>query len=310
MVSQYVGDPKLFGFYLVDEPDPTGQWGTQASAANLKAESDWIHAHVPGAKTFIVLMNMGSEENPTYQNTYNPANTGIDLYGLDPYPVKSSLPNGYDTSVIGKAVQAAEASGIPQAQLIPVYQAFGTNGTGAYAPWLVPTATQEQQILSTWGQYLPHPVFDCAYSWGVQDGDQALSVLPDLQKVFAAHNGLSAPPAPPPTVSTDTITLALSEDRFQGDARFVAKLDGKTIAGPTAVAAQHSSGQAQTFSYNGNWGTGVHDLEIDFINDRYAGAGKDRNLYVEQATYNGTKYLGHELALYSNGAVHISIGHQ
>ena len=305
--SQHIGDPQLFGFYPVDEPNPTGKWGTQASAANLKAESDWIHAHVPDAKTCIVLMNMGSEENPTYQNTYNPANTDIDLYGLDPYPVKSSLPNGYNLSVIGKAVQAAEASRIPQSQLVPVYQAFGTNGTGAYAPWLVPTATQDQQILSTWGQYLPHPVFDFAYSWGVQDGDQVLSVLPDLQKVFATHNSLSAPP---PTVSTDTIVLALSEDRFKGDAQFIAKLDGVTIAGPTAVTAQHGYGQTQTFSYSGGWGGGAHNLEIDFINDKYAGAAKDRNLYVERVTYNGTGFLSRELALHTNGAVHNSIGRQ
>src|SRR6266699_2755632 len=59
-VTPFIGNPKALGFFLVDEPDPTGQWGTYATAANLKAESDWIHANVPGAKTFITMMNMGS----------------------------------------------------------------------------------------------------------------------------------------------------------------------------------------------------------------------------------------------------------
>ncbi|MDX8439523.1 calcium-binding protein, partial [Mesorhizobium sp. VK3E] len=63
-VTPYIGNPNLYGFYLADEPDPTGKWGTYASAANLKAESDWIHSNVPGAKTFITMMNMGSSANP------------------------------------------------------------------------------------------------------------------------------------------------------------------------------------------------------------------------------------------------------
>ncbi|MDX8443641.1 calcium-binding protein, partial [Mesorhizobium sp. VK3E] len=63
-VTPYIGNPNLYGFYLADEPDPTGKWGTYASAANLMAESDWIHSNVPGAKTFITMMNMGSSANP------------------------------------------------------------------------------------------------------------------------------------------------------------------------------------------------------------------------------------------------------
>ena len=76
-VSAFEGNPKLYGFYLADEPGP-------GLAANLKAESDWIHSHMPGAQTFTVLMNMGSAENPDYSNTYNSENTHIDQFGLDP----------------------------------------------------------------------------------------------------------------------------------------------------------------------------------------------------------------------------------
>jgi hypothetical protein len=189
MVRQYIGDPKVFGFYLVDEPDPTGQWNPLCPQANLKAESDWIHANVPGTKTFVVLMNMSSSSSPSYAPTYTPANSDIDLYGVDPYPCRSEL-NGCDYTYITKGLAAAEAAGVPLADIVPVYQTFGggawvDDGGGSYA---LPTASQEQQILATWASVVPTPVFDYAYSWGSQDGDTALGQSTQLQSVFLAKN--------------------------------------------------------------------------------------------------------------------------
>ncbi|BAB48130.1 hypothetical protein [Mesorhizobium japonicum] len=37
-VTPFIGNPNVFGFFLVDEPDPTGKWGTYATADNLKAD--------------------------------------------------------------------------------------------------------------------------------------------------------------------------------------------------------------------------------------------------------------------------------
>jgi hypothetical protein len=159
----------------------------KATAAKLKAESNWIHTHDPGAKTFMAEENLSKPLTPKYY--YTPANTHIDLFGLDAYPAQKSVPNHFDLNVINLAVKEAEAIGIPQKKLVPVYQAFGG---GLYAPYIVPTATQEGQILSRWGSLLPNPAFDYAYSWGVQLGDTALSNDPALQKVFAAHNALGA----------------------------------------------------------------------------------------------------------------------
>jgi len=123
-VQPFIGHPKLFGFYLMDEPDPTGQWAPLCTAAHLMAESDWIHAHVPGAKTFIVMMNFDTSTAPTYANTYNPGNSHIDLYGLDPYPCRTEV-GGCDYSMISSAVAAAMVAGIPLGSIVPVYQAFG-----------------------------------------------------------------------------------------------------------------------------------------------------------------------------------------
>jgi hypothetical protein len=202
-VNQFKGDPKLFGFYLVDEPDPTGQYGPLVTAANLKAESDYIHQNLPGAKTFIVMMNLGTPTNPSYTNAYSPANTDIDLFGLDPYPIRPQFSGGANYSVIGAAVNAAESVGIPQSQIVPVYQAFGG---GSYSSYTLPTATQEQQILATWGSLVPNPAFDYAYSWGTQVGDTALVNTPGLQQVFAAHNAGTPTPTPTPTPSDSTMT--------------------------------------------------------------------------------------------------------
>jgi hypothetical protein len=187
-VQSFIGDPKVFGFYLMDEPDPSS-----CSAANLKAESDWIHANDPGTYTFIIEQDLSSSNHPTYQGGYNPANSHVDLYGLDPYPCRSenpaSAPCAY--SWLGLAVTAAEKEGIQLADIVPVYQAFGggtwiDDGGGSYQ---LPTAAQETEILSTWASLVPTPVFDYTYSWGVQNGDQTLKGSPALQPILLTHNG-------------------------------------------------------------------------------------------------------------------------
>jgi len=188
-VQPYVGNPKVFGFFVYDEPDPTGQYKTTCPAANLKAESDWIHQHDPGTKTFIVLMNFSSSKTPTYMNTYNPTNSDIDLYGIDGYACRTDY-NGCDNTFIATNITAVKAAGVPVADIVPVYQAFGggswvDDGGGAY---IMPSASQETQILNEWAAVVPSPVFDYAYSWGVQNGDQSLSSSPVLQQIFASHN--------------------------------------------------------------------------------------------------------------------------
>ncbi len=193
-LKPYVGNSKVFGFYLKDEPDPTGQYNTLVTAANLKAESDYIHANFPGAKTFITMMNMGPSDNPTFANTYNPANTHIDLFGIDPYPVRSGS-GPVDYSMIDKAVAAAESAGIPASQIVPVFQTFGggnwVNDQGGR--YVMPSAAQEQAMLDHWSAHVPNPAFDYAYAWGSQNGDTALESSPELQSVFLQHNTASAP---------------------------------------------------------------------------------------------------------------------
>ena len=197
-VQLFIGHQKLFGFYLMDQPDPTGRSAPLCPAANLMAESDWIHANVPGAQTFIVMININTSTAPVYANTYDPANSHIDLYAPDPYPCRTEV-GGCDYSKITSAVAAVEAAGIPRDSIVPVYQAFGAgnwsdDGGGQYA---LPTPSQEEQILAVWAPLVPNPVFDYAYSWGTQNADQALEDSPALQAVFSAHNTTSPGSAGP-----------------------------------------------------------------------------------------------------------------
>jgi hypothetical protein len=183
-VGAFAGDPRLFGFYVMDEPLPPA-----CPAANLAAEDAWIHAHVPGARTFAILENRGTYARPSFAGTYTPADSGLDLVGIDPYPVRSELASpGY--AEIGQYVRMAEAQGWPRASIVPVYQAFGggryTDAGGGH--WVLPTPAQERQILARWAAAVPDPPFDYAYSWGSQNGDVALSQSPALQSVFAAKN--------------------------------------------------------------------------------------------------------------------------
>jgi hypothetical protein len=81
-VKPFIGNARVFGFYLMDEPDPTGRYSALCPPANLKAESDYIHSSFGSAKTFIIEMNLGASSAPTYAGGYTPGNSEIDLYGV------------------------------------------------------------------------------------------------------------------------------------------------------------------------------------------------------------------------------------
>ncbi|WP_314957502.1 calcium-binding protein [Bradyrhizobium cosmicum] len=253
-VTPFLNNPKVFGFYLVDEPDLTGEWGPQASAADLMAESDWIHQNDPGAKTFTVLMNTGSSDDPNYMNTYNAENTHIDYFGLDWYPVWSDRLD-VDLSTIDKYVSAAEQAGIPLDSIVPVYQAFGGGGwsTETGSQVVMPTAAQEQAMIDHWADLVPNPAFDYAYAWGSQNGDTALESSPELQQVFLAHNtseststgGTPVPPVTDPVIDTP-VADAGGSTGTDGTTTPVADAGGSTGTDGTTTPVVDAGGSAGT----------------------------------------------------------------
>lgn len=180
-------DPDLFGVFLADEPYPD-----EIKASDLKAESDWIHKNMPGVKTFIVACNLGSEQNPNYKNAYTVENTHIDLWGIDPYPIRSEMKSP-DYGEIDRAIAAAQRDiGVSTKNIVPVFQAFGDWKDGDGGEWTMPTPEQERTIMDRFAKYVPNPAFDFAYAWGKQEGDTPLSESTALQAVFKEHNTAAA----------------------------------------------------------------------------------------------------------------------
>ncbi|MER8705221.1 calcium-binding protein [Mesorhizobium sp. M1088] len=240
-MTPFLGNPNVFGFYLVDEPDPTGRWGTYATAENLKAESDWIHEHFPGAKTFITMMNMGSPTNPDFTNTYNPANTHIDYFGIDPYPVRTGT-DTVDYDMIDRAVAAAVKSGIPISNIVPVFQAFGGGNweTSDGGRQVMPTTEQMQTMMDHWAKLVPSPAFDYTYKWGTQNGDTALESSSELQAVFREHNTTTAVASD--TTSSDSSAAAPASDAATSDS-------SSTVTAPSHAATGDSSSTATAPSH-------------------------------------------------------------
>lgn len=268
-VTPFIGNPKVFGFFLTDEPDPTGQWNTLVNAEDLMAESDWIHSNLPGARTFITMMNMGSTDDPSYANTYNWENTHIDLFGLDPYPVRST--GTLDFNVIDASVAAAVDAGISLDQIVPVYQTFGGGGwqTDTGGRYVMPTAAQAQEMFDRWDALVPNAEFDYAYSWGSQNGDVALESSQALQNIFLEHNmsdGATLVPdlveTVPPIDSTDDGTPPIVEAvddapptvEAGGNAPPIVEADGGSTTDPVPSADPVPANQGFGNWQFSNWG--------------------------------------------------------
>jgi hypothetical protein len=97
-----------------------------------------------------------------------------------------------------------------------------------------------------------------------------------------------------PATGPDALVLHLSEDAWNGDAKFTLDVDGTQIAGATGVTTAHGSGGFQDFTFGGDFGAGPHTIAIHFINDGWGGgsAAMDRNLYVGGIDFDGRHYAG------------------
>ena len=246
------GSPNLFAVYLADEPNPS-----TVAAADLRAESDWIHANMPGVKTFIVAENMGSNQDPNFNNYYTVDSTHIDLWGLDPYPIRSEMA-APDYTEIGRTVQAAETQiGVSAANIVPVFQAFGGVNDGDNGQWVMPTADQERAIIDEFAKFVPNPAFDYAYSWMKQNGDTPLSESPTLQQVFLEHNSEagSAPSTPTqptvPTVPAAPTDTGSSDGSGTTPAPQAGSGAGPSTGGTTDGVPSHRHGTWQSDSPSG-----------------------------------------------------------
>jgi hypothetical protein len=197
VVGALIDHPKAFGFYLMDDPDPTGRWRHRCRASDLRAESDWIHRRRPAAVTFVALMNLGSSTSPRFSAEYRPEVSHVDLFGVAPYPCRTGWPE-CDLAMIDRFVRASRIAGVPLARIVPTFQSFGggtwnADSGGAYR---LPSSSEMQSMLERWDKLAPAPAFDYAYSWGQQRFDESLAASADLRAVFARRNYEAEAPAP------------------------------------------------------------------------------------------------------------------
>jgi Ca2+-binding RTX toxin-like protein len=105
---------------------------------------------------------------------------------------------------------------------------------------------------------------------------------------------------------TSTIKVFVSEDAYNGDAKFTVTADGHQVGGTYTVTTSHASGQWQEFDITGDMGAnGPATVAINFLNDAWGGtASTDRNMYVNHIEVNGKSYAG---ATAQNGASNGSV---
>jgi hypothetical protein len=187
-VDRLAHDPKVFGYYLSDEPHPSI---CAHAARDIRARADYIRTHAPGQMSFIVVMDAaricGSHPGCEYREL-NPASTHVDLYGIDPFPCH--IDADCEPERIDEEVLRAVDAGIPRSRIIPVYQVFGQAcSTKATTFYRVPTAAELTEMFAHWHSVVPAPAFDFAYTWrSVGPACPSLDRSAGLRAVVRSHN--------------------------------------------------------------------------------------------------------------------------
>jgi hypothetical protein len=100
----------------------------------------------------------------------------------------------------------------------------------------------------------------------------------------------------------DAVVLKVSQDAFQGDARYTVSIDGVQADGTLTAGALHSLGEQDTVTVLGNFTPGQHTVTVDFLNDAWGGTPEtDRNLYVESVSFEGQILPDSTVALLTAG---------
>ncbi|EWT05771.1 hypothetical protein N864_21835 [Intrasporangium chromatireducens Q5-1] len=182
-VNALARDPRVYGYFIADEPHPTRY---PSVVAEIRARADYIRAVAPAQKSFIVVLDGSNYCGKRLGCEYAalaPAKTHVDIVGVDSYPCSTRA--GCKFGKITERVNTAVRAGIPRNKIAPVYQTFGQAG-GYYR---MPTAAELKTMLATWRANVPSPPLDYAYSWGTQSSaPQALVNYPAQQLVVKAHN--------------------------------------------------------------------------------------------------------------------------
>ena len=178
-VTAAVRDPKVFGWFFSDEPNP---YACPKAPAQHRARSNLIHSIDSASRTVIVLDSNGFKGRATPDALAQlPLWKGTaDYIGLDPYPCYQR--SSCDFSWIDKTIAAANAAGL---NYWGVVQAFDDSS------WRWPTVAELSHMLGQWAASRETGYMTFAWTW---EGN-SLSSRPELLDVLRRFNGGARQPS-------------------------------------------------------------------------------------------------------------------
>jgi len=171
-VNGAAGDPKVFGWFFSDEPNP---YRCPNAPTQHRARSNLIHSLDPHTRTVIVLDSNGFSGRATRDALDQlPLWRGAaDYVGLDPYPCYQG--SACDFSWIDRTIRAANAAGL---SYWGVLQAFDDSS------WRWPTPGELSHMVNQWSRSRESGSMTFAWTW---DGHE-LGNKPDLLAVLRTFN--------------------------------------------------------------------------------------------------------------------------
>jgi beta-glucanase (GH16 family)/uncharacterized protein with FMN-binding domain len=287
------------------------------NAAHNYSDSGWGPAYDPSAAVMLStgsamfdMKGAGTPSTPTNPPTIpdssgSGANTLTVHVSEDAWSGDAQFTVLVDGVQIGGVQTATAKHGLGQWQDITL---SGNFDTGAHAvtvnfindAWGGTTSTDRNlyvQSIDINGQHIAgNTAINTAANGGAAIDPSAAVMLINGHADFHAAAGtpsIPTDPTTPPSSSTGTVTLHVSEDAWNGDAQFKVLVDGNQIGGVQTATAHHGLGQWQDITLAGNFDGGAHTVEVAFINDAWGGsASTDRNLYVQSIDINGQHIAG------------------
>jgi len=176
-VTQAVGDPKVFGYFFSDEPNP---YACPSAPAQHRARSNLIHSIDPRKPTVIVLDSNGfaGRATPDALAQLHLWRGVADYVGLDPYPCYQG--SACDFGWIDKTIHAANLAGL---NYWGVVQAFDDSS------WRWPTPGELTHMLHQWAASQETGYMTFAWTWA----GTGLSSKPDLLAILRQFNSASTP---------------------------------------------------------------------------------------------------------------------
>ena len=301
-----------------DKPTAYSEWGVtadQQGADYIRLFSDWVKQH-----------DLAADGDGVAYTAYWESNDHLSAYLQDGnYPAAgAAFKEAFGPVVVREPVELAHGSG-PDVLVLRISQ-DAWQGDAQYAVWVDGSRVGPEFTATALHASGETDTLTLRGSWGAGQHEVRVDFLNDayggsattdrnLYVPIASYNGVEstalagwnggsfmvgqagAPAAGAVSLSAgtgpDTLVLRVAQDAWMGSAQYAVFVDGAQVGDPFTASALHSSGQSDTLTLRGSWGTGQHQVRVDFLNDAYGGtAATDRNLYVLSSSYNGAEGPG------------------